>query len=537
MNPIFKMKNFKILSGHNTLKKEDLIIHFLEFGLGDSINSICIIKGIKKKYPENHHKIYCEKNWIEFIRPFLSLEDEIVGYDHENQTYDEIIKSIEASGNKGYLIPYMIRLPDQWAKGESKQEALVRFLKLNKIVAEVRPEFPVVKDDELLVENFLGSYGLNHSPFIVLAPNVNRKSDKFWKKEFFEELADRIINQLGIKIVVLGKDKETDLSLPGIVKFGNIPLSHAGIIISKAVCYIGLDSGLSHLAGAFNIPLIILYPYLSKDVMPFEVRVHSPFANLYIVNKKHPEIFPESVFSLVNHLKSSNKIYYCPACGRGMWYICQINKIEFIRQCVCGTRRIISFINSKKIYFSKKNEFPNYKDDFLPESTNEIIKFIDSIEKMSCFNINFLDKFKFLNDNRIIYYVKKNEILWSIDGILYFFNYLGFNPKNISKFKKKNIFKIYFHDKNYKRKELNLNIPWEEEIISIPNIKIYFNYLSWESWADRKKMEQISKKIYEFKGPFIAKEISYIIFKYSKSITSLRYFIKFCVLSLFKKLL
>ena len=46
-------KKLTLLNGDIELHPEQKIIHFIEFGLGDSVNSICIIKGTKKAFPEN----------------------------------------------------------------------------------------------------------------------------------------------------------------------------------------------------------------------------------------------------------------------------------------------------------------------------------------------------------------------------------------------------------------------------------------------------------------------------------------------------
>ena len=67
-----------------------------------------------------------------------------------------------------------------------------------------------------------------------------------------------------------------DLSIPDVVRFEELSIALSGAIISKSAWFVGLDSGLSHVASSFNIPVIVLYPYLDQDIMPFEVRVHTP---------------------------------------------------------------------------------------------------------------------------------------------------------------------------------------------------------------------------------------------------------------------
>ena len=157
-------ENLTLFSGDIELRPEQKIIHFLEFGLGDSVNSICIIKGTKKAFPENQIIVYCDYRWKEIIQPYLSSNDQIITYDSFDLHYESIFEQI-GSIEDGVVVPYMVRFPDQWAKGETKQESLVRCLGLRDFVPEVRPEFPVenVPDDSLskiLKENNLKNISL-----------------------------------------------------------------------------------------------------------------------------------------------------------------------------------------------------------------------------------------------------------------------------------------------------------------------------------------------------------------------------------------
>ena len=285
-------KKLTLLNGDIELHPEQKIIHFLEFGLGDSVNSICIIKGTKKAFPENQIIVYCDYRWKEIIQPYLSSNDKIIVYNSLDFNYQSIFEQIGSSIENGVIVPYMVRFPDQWAKGESKQESLVRWLGLRDFVPEVRPEFPVENVSDDFLSKILKENNLEKSQFIVVAPNANRNSIKFWEKNSFESLIRLIICKTKMRVVVMGKKGETDLSIPDVVRFEELPVSLAGAIISQSACFVGLDSGLSHVASSFNIPVIVLYPYLDQDVMPFEVRVHTPFASLFCVNQKNPRISP-----------------------------------------------------------------------------------------------------------------------------------------------------------------------------------------------------------------------------------------------------
>ena len=56
------------------------IIHVLEYGLGDTVNAIPVIRGTQKAFPNGRLVVYCEKRWLEIVRPYPSKEDELIGW-------------------------------------------------------------------------------------------------------------------------------------------------------------------------------------------------------------------------------------------------------------------------------------------------------------------------------------------------------------------------------------------------------------------------------------------------------------------------
>ena len=527
-----EISKLKILSGESFVSENDKIFHFLEFGLGDTVNSISIIKGTKRAYPRNQFIIICEKRWINLVKPYLSKSDVIYSYDAEKQTYKDIFHNVNKifSNEKGFFLPYMLRFPDQWAHGDSKQEALVRNLSLQNFIPEVRPEIPFSEDRlrsqclELLARN-----NLKESEYIVLAPNIKRKSKKFWDQKSFEELVKAILLSTNLKVVVVGTYGETELIVDGIVKFDNLSILEVGFIISKSACFIGLDSGLSHVSATFNIPSIILYPYFNQDVMPFEVKVHSAIANLFIKNKESPVVSYDLVFLLLQSiLKSPKTISYCPACGRVMCYIVFVSGENIIRKCVCGLKKVIY----EKIY----DIYEKFDLDFKIVMKDDQVHFDmpDTIKKIEI----FLSLINEVRDKVIIVTFREQHMtekrtmdffIWSVDSVLLFFKNLGFFPLSVQK-KVKNSTTSFFFSFSAKKSDFEKSslrkVPWGENFLYFKRWDLYFAYFSWGDWGNEYFLNQLSKKIYLSGNKGDSKEVAIIVFKSFKSIKSFKNLLK-----------
>ncbi len=532
-------ENLTLFEGDIELRPEQKIIHFLEFGLGDSVNSICIIKGTKKAFPENQIIVYCDYRWKEIIQPYLSSNDQIITYDSFDLHYESIFEQI-GSIEDGVVVPYMVRFPDQWAKGETKQESLVRYLGLRDFVPEVRPEFPVenVPDDSL--SKILKENNLEKSKFIVVAPNANRNSIKFWDRDSFESLIRLVLCETNMRVVVMGKQGETDLSVPDVVRFEELPIALAGAIISQSACFVGLDSGLSHVASSFHIPVVVLYPYLDQDVMPFEVRVHTPFASLFCANPKNPRISPEMVFDFLCKLLRNKDIAqtFCPACGRGMWYVEHISKNKVFRKCVCGTRRLVTAISEDEMASGSNNRIAKARVTY--EMPNNLLKtesFCEQIESLGKKEISvkiFTSEDKYFSEKQPNDILAEN-IFWSFDGILFFFRDMGLIPTRIG-FAEDSLIRIRFADpKNinfFGVRTSRFVLPWGEKFISLKDIDFYFRYLSWGCWGNRKFLERLPKKIYEFGDVSVARTMAWKAFLYGRSLYSFKYILKYSMIAL-----
>ncbi|MHB1756693.1 MAG: glycosyltransferase family 9 protein [Leptospirillum sp.] len=509
------------------------IIHVLEFGLGDTVNAIPVIKGSRKAFPEARLVVYCEKRWIEIVRPYLLEKDELIGWDVRIQEYERIFNELKCSGVSGVIIPYMLRFPEQLASGESKQETLVRRLNLQFFVPEIRPEMPISAQVKLRVEELLSGEGLLKNAFVVMAPNAGRQSNKFWKKSSFEELAKLIMGELGVRVVLLGEGSDVDLDVPGVVRFSDLTVFEAGGVISHSSFFVGLDSGLSHVSAVFDIPSLTLYPYVSQDVLPFEVRVHSPFSSSIKTTSNYPEILPIDVLNCIKTFNGTDSLRsptFCPACGRGMWYIDKVSPDRVIRRCVCGTRVTVSLrkeqISSNELHLSSGKSNEKGTDSFLlPENLSEMLPFLDGLHGKDHFTIS-----GFLTQKMEFAQNKSEDIHFSMDGILFCLKTLGYVPQKISKSQindQKEFLTVSFTSLDCSHDFKKISVEWGGRRLVVPDWRWYLRYFSWEYWANEQLLDQLPKKVAESDGLLAAYVVAKVVFQRHPSMKSLKYLLRY----------
>ncbi|MFZ4702277.1 MAG: glycosyltransferase family 9 protein, partial [Candidatus Methylumidiphilus sp.] len=132
---------------------------------------------------------------------------------------------------------------------------------------DIRPS----PDAQQQAQDMLARHSVN-GPFAVLCPFTTRPQ-KHWFEDRWAELANRLMSERGLKVVILGgpADKESASRIAakalGVVNWvGETRLIQCAAVIEKAVMLIGVDTGLTHLGIAMQTPTLALFgstrPYL-----------------------------------------------------------------------------------------------------------------------------------------------------------------------------------------------------------------------------------------------------------------------------------
>ncbi len=126
---------------------------------------------------------------------------------------------------------------------------------------------PTTREQETKVEIFLREQGMNGSgSLIALHPGASCPS-KRWPVERFAAVADRLIEQYGVKIVVVtgpdevatGEKVLKTMRHPAIPALGALSLGELACLFKKTGCLISNDSGPVHLACAVGTPVVSIF--------------------------------------------------------------------------------------------------------------------------------------------------------------------------------------------------------------------------------------------------------------------------------------
>ena len=113
-------------------------------------------------------------------------------------------------------------------------------------------------------DTVLRSAGLGvGEPYAVLSPGTSgRREVKTWSSDGFARVADEIMREFGIRSVVVGLNNGCnihDLSANTVDLLGKTSLPVLSAVLEKAVVFVGVDSGVMHLAAAVKTPIVALF--------------------------------------------------------------------------------------------------------------------------------------------------------------------------------------------------------------------------------------------------------------------------------------
>ncbi len=176
---------------------------------------------------------------------------------------------------------------------------------------------PSDKEAEEKVQNLLCKYNLEDKKFIAINP-VALWETKLWNNEKFARLADLINDELQMKVVFTGSEKEplekiTSLMITESINLGGqTSLLELASVFKKAQMVISTDSGPMHLASAVETPVIALFgptdpartgPYgAGHTIIRTELSCSPCFLKKCSTKKCMEDISPQQVFATVKKI-------------------------------------------------------------------------------------------------------------------------------------------------------------------------------------------------------------------------------------------
>ncbi|HLG42548.1 MAG TPA: glycosyltransferase family 9 protein, partial [Planctomycetota bacterium] len=115
-------------------------------------------------------------------------------------------------------------------------------------------------------------------PLVALNPGSGFGDSGRWSADRFGALARRLVRELGAFVAVVGGAGEAELAAEVASKAGRFAASFGGktsisqlvALLARAALYVGNDTGVTHLADALGLPIVVIYgPTDPVETRPF----------------------------------------------------------------------------------------------------------------------------------------------------------------------------------------------------------------------------------------------------------------------------
>jgi len=153
---------------------------------------------------------------------------------------------------------------------DMEKHAVDRYLDFPRYLGarDSEPEFfiPVGKENEKKVDELLRSSGIDRDERFVAVSPMALWETKLWDEDKFAALCDRIISELGVKIVFTGNEEggmneriQSLMTVPCVNLGGKTTLRDLACLYQRAVLLVTTDSGPMHIAAAAGTPVVALF--------------------------------------------------------------------------------------------------------------------------------------------------------------------------------------------------------------------------------------------------------------------------------------
>lgn len=224
-----------------------------ERALGDVLLTIPAIRGLKEKYSGCRITFLTRRNSAEVISG-NPLIDEIIFFEENQVDYNnyDLFFDLEYESR-----PYMHMVDAYCQVADVNPSSKELFIVLDQVEIE-------------FAKNYLADYGYNSEQILIgLHSGGSSWPCKLWGLENFRYVLNFFKEKFGFRIVELGagdcKPLGLDMNL-----IGQTSIKQAAAILKHCDLFLGVDSGLLHLAAAVKTPIVAVFGCTDPDkVLPF----------------------------------------------------------------------------------------------------------------------------------------------------------------------------------------------------------------------------------------------------------------------------
>ncbi len=282
--------------------------------IGDVVHALPALSALRTEFPKSHIAWVVKKQIADIIigHPYL---DEVIIYEGIRKTAKKLrslkfdlaidLQGLFRSGFLTFSSGAKVRLGFSRANsrelnylflnqrvtpGEEDRHIIDKNLSLLRPLGiEVREREFIISishENKEYVTNFLKKQGITSSDILIALNSRARWPSKLWPEKRWAELADRLIEELKVKAILLWGPGEKDFVDNIVKRMKGVPiiscktsLKELAYLISKCRLFIGGESGPLHIACALNIPTIAL-------IGPTDSIRNGPYGEGHIVIEK-----------------------------------------------------------------------------------------------------------------------------------------------------------------------------------------------------------------------------------------------------------
>jgi lipopolysaccharide heptosyltransferase II len=291
-NYLYKFRTLEYNAQPMEIKK---VLFFKPGAIGDLLQALPALKALKQKFPAAHITVMVSpglasllqgtpvadrvqvfdkeklkkrlKDFIDFVVQ-LRAERYDVFIDMQTSTRSLVLRRLSGAG-----LVLVYRKQRKYGRTGPRLHAAENFMETLLPLGIIDPvtsiELPLKPDAVKAVDRFLSDCGVDKTkPLIALNCNVGEaRPARNWFPERFAALADRLVKELGARVIFVGggQDRELVRSVTAamhekaVSAAGVLSLEHSAALLARCSCLVSSDTGPLHLATAVQTPVVGLY--------------------------------------------------------------------------------------------------------------------------------------------------------------------------------------------------------------------------------------------------------------------------------------
>lgn len=177
------------------------------------------------------------------------------------------------------------------------------------------PQLSLRDEDIETIRGILKKENADYSPLVGLFPGSGQHTSKRWPLERFRELAERLVRDEGVRIVLFAGPEERELVKemratfpPSTIIFDRLSIPQLAAALAELTCFVSNSTGPMHIAAAVGRPVVMLLPNLTPDSFTPVGEGHR-----IIFSRSLEELEVGEVYEVTREVVSSERLCAAPA--------------------------------------------------------------------------------------------------------------------------------------------------------------------------------------------------------------------------------